>query len=68
MNPRLSTLIAQLKLMLIALGIMKSMETESVPPVVSTPAAPASVSGIHIWALAVAVQEGAKKASTTLAT
>jgi hypothetical protein len=31
----LSTLIAQLKLMLVALGIMKSMETESVPPVVS---------------------------------
>jgi hypothetical protein len=57
----LSTLVAQLKLMLVALGIIKSMEIESVTPVVSTPTAPAPVSKIHIWALAVAVQEGAKK-------
>jgi hypothetical protein len=40
---------------------MIAMETESVPPVVSTPTVPAPVSKIHIWALAVAVQEGAKK-------
>jgi hypothetical protein len=31
----INNLVTQLKLMLVALGIMKSMETESVPPVVS---------------------------------
>jgi hypothetical protein len=41
----LSTLVAQLKLMLVALGIIKSMENETVPPVVS----PANVDTLVPW-------------------